>query len=110
MSIRLVMSSDSLHNTTFSCDNMGIHYDVSKEDKAISIYRWDNRFNQKILVGQIQFHLIGNDQVRIGQHGEWRKRRDILTTEGGSSMSRSASPPINRRTDFDPQSANISWE
>ncbi|CCA71146.1 hypothetical protein PIIN_05081 [Serendipita indica DSM 11827] len=91
MSIRLLISSDSLRNTTFSCDSMGIHYDVSKEGDIVSIYRWESKSNQKVLVGQIQFHLVSlnlNDKVRIGENGEWKKRKDVLTLDGGNFIAR----------------------
>ncbi|KAG8843230.1 hypothetical protein FRC20_004032, partial [Serendipita sp. 405] len=35
MSICLFMSSNSLRNTTFECDSLGIHYEVSETDYVV---------------------------------------------------------------------------
>ncbi|PVF94964.1 hypothetical protein CPB86DRAFT_739540, partial [Serendipita vermifera] len=88
MTIHIQFSSNSLRNTTASCDSLGIHYDISqgghgKDDKkVIHVQRWQSADNRNVLVGEIRLRDFHHDEIRLptgsGGVGEWRLMADVF--------------------------------
>lgn len=93
MSIHIFMSSNSVKNTTFSCDSLGIHYEISKQNGVITANRWDGSTNTNTTVGEIQYPLLSRDRIKLGERmveeGHWHDTRDVLVRSGGISTARS---------------------
>ncbi|KAG8806369.1 hypothetical protein FRC17_005058 [Serendipita sp. 399] len=89
MSIRLLMTGNSVRNNTISCDSLGIHYDVSRntETNVITVQRWDSESNAFFFVGEFHLFAFKHDQIRMGSNGEWMLKRDYLYKEGSNPIS-----------------------
>ena len=89
MSINLFMSSNSVYNTTLSCDSLGIHYDVvkSSETGIITVTRWESGADTNHFVAEIRYPLTSPDMVRLRGQTEWVKRIDFLKRVEGHSLS-----------------------
>ena len=54
----LLLTHNSLRNDTYNCDWAGIHFRVStptdgiKTERITSIYRWDKRLHEEVLVAE----------------------------------------------------------
>lgn len=110
MSVRLLMSSYSICNTTISCDSLGIHYEVSRKDGVRSVKRWDSSTNTNITVGEIQFRLIiTKSLIKLGptmvQEGEWRNVNDVFVKCRMLSDSRTFEGKDGRRYRW-----NLTWK
>jgi hypothetical protein len=83
-SIKLVTSSNSVKNTTISCDGLGFHYEVSKPDNVVKIKRVDDSSNESVLVGELNLHKLSKDTMKLGSSsdGEWTPVKDFLTKPG----------------------------
>lgn len=68
----LILSHDNLRNTTFDCDALGIHYEVSTEKHHLivngnntKILRWDKRSNQSNLIAEWERHTFASDEFKF---------------------------------------------
>ncbi|KLO20083.1 hypothetical protein SCHPADRAFT_992192 [Schizopora paradoxa] len=67
----LIMSHDSLRNTTFDCDALGIHYQVSTEKRHLicgkntKVNRWDKQSNGNLLVAEWERHSFHSDEFKF---------------------------------------------
>jgi hypothetical protein len=84
MSIRLLLSTNSVYNTAISCDSLGIHYHLSKKNGIISLTRWDSASNSNVLAGQYEFNILSKSRIKMGDSddGTWVNMRDLLFREG----------------------------
>jgi hypothetical protein len=84
MSIRLLLSSNSVYNTAISCDSLGIHYQLSKANGIVSLTRWDPASNSNVLAGQYQFNHLSKSRIKMGDNddGTWMNMKDLLFREG----------------------------
>ncbi|KAG8810487.1 hypothetical protein FRC18_004023 [Serendipita sp. 400] len=89
MSIHLLMSRNSVRNTTFSCDSLGIHYDVSrnKESGVVTVQRWDSTTDSNVFVGEFYLSWFKPDRVRMGPDGQWMSKKRFLYKEGRNPIS-----------------------
>jgi len=82
--IRLELSNNSVRRTTAQVDSLGIFYSVSREDDGIiTVRRWEQRTNAEILIGQINFKIIGSSLIRFGEAKPWGYIHDFLRREHG---------------------------
>jgi hypothetical protein len=82
MSIRLILSNNSVRNTTANCDSLGIHYEVSKSNGVVTVTRWESSSNRNVVVGQFELFYFKNDKIRLGATGEWRLLGEVLDRNG----------------------------
>lgn len=91
--IHILMSSNSVKNTTFSCDDLGIRYEVSKQDGVITVNRRNSSDSTNTIVGEIQYPLLSRERIMLGEHmvqeGKWHDVRNVLVKCGGVSTARS---------------------
>jgi len=87
MSIRLILSNNSVRNTTVSCDSLGLHYDVSQSNGVVTVARWESAGNKNIVVGQFELPHFRKDKVRLGEIGEWRLLEGVLYNGGQGTFS-----------------------
>jgi hypothetical protein len=87
MSIHLILSNNSVRNTTVNCDSLGIHYEVSKSNGVVTISRWESSSNRNVVVGQFEFFWFKNDKIRLGATGAWRPLGEVLRRNDGSIFS-----------------------
>ncbi|KAG8827315.1 hypothetical protein FRB91_001718 [Serendipita sp. 411] len=89
MSAHLVMSSNSLRHTTFSCDSLGIHYEVNGTTKhgLTTVERWDSSTNHNVFVGDFRLPWFKKDTMRMGVDGQWIYRDQFLYKVGNNPFS-----------------------
>lgn len=85
MSVHLYFSNNSIRDTTVTCDSLGIHYNVSKSGRIISLSRWDSTTGSDVLVGQFELPFMSKDKVRIGPNGQWQPLNKYI--DGGGHFS-----------------------
>ncbi|PVF94966.1 hypothetical protein CPB86DRAFT_788543 [Serendipita vermifera] len=78
MSFKLILSNNSVRNTTASCDSLGIYYGVSEAYGIVSVYRWKPEIESSILVGDIQYLSFRRDRIHLGYEDEWKVVTDFL--------------------------------
>ncbi len=67
MSASLILSRDDMRNTTFDCDSLGIHYQVTSEGglfttgKTTQVRRWDSQSRQFALIAEWERHNFQSD-------------------------------------------------
>ncbi|KAG8807516.1 hypothetical protein FRC17_004423 [Serendipita sp. 399] len=83
------MSSNSLRNTTFSCDSLGLHYEVTGTTKhgLTTVDRWDSSRNQNVFVGSFRLPIFKRDVMKMGANGEWMRRDQFLHKVGKNPFS-----------------------
>jgi len=71
MSASLILSRDDMRNTTFDCDSLGIHYQVTSEvglfitGKTTQVRRWDNQSRQFVLIAEWERHNFQSDVFKL---------------------------------------------
>lgn len=83
MSLRLAFSNNSVRNTTITCDNLGLRYEVSKKHSTVSIARRDLRTNQIVAVAQYRLPFLDKEKIRFGDSGPWRPLKGVLYRKSG---------------------------
>lgn len=83
MAVNLILSSNSVRNTTVTCDSLGIHYEVSENDGVVTVNRWDSASNKNVFIAEFELHKLHKDKVRMGEGGDWRELDEVLPKEGG---------------------------
>lgn len=86
--IRLIMVNNSVRNTTFSCDNLGIQYDVSGTHDIVKIERWDAFANKNVFVAEFKLLFWKGDLIRFRPDDPWMLMKDFLSREHGSIFSK----------------------
>lgn len=88
MSIHLILSSNSVRNTTVRCDSLGIYYEVSESHGIVTVKRWDSPNNASVVVGEFELFTFKKDKIRLGgERGEWGLLQDVLHRNGGALCS-----------------------
>jgi len=71
MSASLILSHNDLRNTTFDCDSLGIHYQVTSKvglfttGKTTQVRRWDNQSRQFVLIAEWERHNFQSDVFKF---------------------------------------------
>ncbi|PVF94968.1 hypothetical protein CPB86DRAFT_788550 [Serendipita vermifera] len=78
MSINIQLANNSLKNTTASCDSLGIHYEIEKEQGIVSVKKWDRQGNRNVPVGDIQYLIFGHDKIHMSGEDEWNRMSHFL--------------------------------
>jgi hypothetical protein len=82
MSIKILFSDDSIRNTTASCDSLGIHYNVTKEEYGLNAIRrvekWDKETNKNVLIVEFKLPGFGLDKIKWPGDTEWKPMSDFL--------------------------------
>lgn len=76
--IQLIMSTNSVRNTAFTSEELGLRYDVTKKSGVVTIRRWDRGTNQTVVVGEFKLPDFSKDLIRIGPTGPWIPVKDFL--------------------------------
>lgn len=82
MTVHIYFSNNSIRKTKLSCDDLGIHYDVSKSGKTITISRQGNKTYGNMVVGQFEFHSFRKDRIRAGPDESWRPMKEFFSKSG----------------------------
>ncbi|KIM32071.1 hypothetical protein M408DRAFT_63396 [Serendipita vermifera MAFF 305830] len=82
MSTHLYFANNSIRNTTITCDSLGIHYNVSKTGRIISLSRWDSKNNLDVTVGEFELPFFKKDRIKVGPNGQWQDMRDYFDKSG----------------------------
>jgi hypothetical protein len=80
--IRIILSNNSVRNTTAACDSLGIHYDISKPQDAIKVTRWDSSKNENVFVGEFKLPIFSKDAIRFSPTEEWMPLKGFLVRTG----------------------------
>jgi hypothetical protein len=81
--VRLIMSNNSVRNTTFTSDQLGLRYDIAKHKRVVTVQRWDSRTNQTVVVGEFKLPDFSKDLIRFGPTGPWIPLKDFLNKGHG---------------------------
>lgn len=76
--ITLILSNNSLRNTTVSCDSLGIHYNVSKSGGIVAVRKWDAARNSEQVVGEFRPRFFSRDLMKFREDSDWRRVVDVL--------------------------------
>lgn len=68
----LILSKNSLQNTTLDCDSLGIHYQVSTTDNITTLRRWDGRSGPDTYVdiGQWEHRIFKKNTFKLRGESE----------------------------------------
>lgn len=80
--IRIILSGNSVRNTTAACDSLGIHYDISKPKDAVQVKRWNSNTNGNGLVGEFKLPIFSRDVIRFNSDEEWVPLKTFLVRSG----------------------------
>jgi hypothetical protein len=79
MSIHIQLSNNSLRDTTASCDSLGIHYEIFvNEENSVCVQKWDSKTNSNVLVGELRFYAVDQDEIRLPGDAQWRPMVDFF--------------------------------
>jgi hypothetical protein len=82
MSVKILFSDDSIRNTTASCDSLGIHYNITKEEYGLNAIRrvekWDKETNNNVLIVEFKLPGFGLDKIKWPWDTEWKPMSDFL--------------------------------
>lgn len=81
--IHLLMSSNSVRNTAFSCDSLGIQYEVSHSDGIVKVERWNSFSDQNDFVAEFKLPVLKDDVIRFRPDYSWTLLKEFLVKDGG---------------------------
>jgi hypothetical protein len=80
--IHLILSNQSIRNTTIACDSLGIHYEVSKQDDIIQVKRWNSKADDSVLIAEFKLSIFSKDVIRFSPDEEWMPVTDFMPRSG----------------------------
>lgn len=82
MSFRIMMSSNSLRNNTFTCEPLGVRYDVHRSSGVITINRWDAS-SRITTVARLKYPWFRKGKIQFGDSAMrgWQSVDDVLIRE-----------------------------
>jgi hypothetical protein len=91
MSIRFIVSQYSMSHMTLNCDSLDKRYDVSGRKRIVSIARWDQSLGRNVMIGQFRIPIFSQNQIKLGEDGEWRPMKEVFYRSKGEWWMKSVS-------------------